>query len=62
MPAKKTTDSRMSDVMEAATALPSALEKAMADPSNKSLWADVEWYGAIIHRQARILAGKPRGG
>jgi hypothetical protein len=53
---------RMSDVAEASLALPAALAAAMADPSNVALWAKVEQLGAVVHRQARLLAGKPRGG
>lgn len=53
---------RVAKVQEAAKALPAALRAAKADPENQALWAAVEQLGATIHRQSRLLAGKPRGG
>jgi hypothetical protein len=53
---------RQADVNEAALWLPAAVAAANLDPSDTALWAEVERLGAIVHRQARLLAGKPRGG
>jgi hypothetical protein len=58
----KTDTKRIEDVKDAAAALPAALAAALAEPEHKAHWELVEEYGAIIHRRARLLAGKPRGG
>lgn len=57
-----TSADRVNKVNAAAKVLPAALRAAKAEPENKALWAEVEQLGATIHRQARLLAGKPRGG
>ncbi len=57
-----TTADRVKKVHEAARDLPAALKAAKAEPENHELWAVVENLGATIHRQSRLLAGKPRGG
>jgi hypothetical protein len=57
-----TLEDRSGKVEQAVASLPAALAKALADPDNKQLWADVEQLGAVVHRQSRLLAGKPRGG
>lgn len=63
-PAKngKTRAQRAADVSAATKALPAALRAAKSDPDNLALWVTVETLGATIHRQSRLLAGKPRGG
>lgn len=53
---------RASEVETAATALREVLPAALADPSNVKAWELVERHGATIHRQARLLAGKSKGG
>ncbi len=53
---------RVKKVQDAAKDLPAALRAAKAEPENHELWAVVENLGATIHRQSRLLAGKPRGG
>lgn len=53
---------RIADVKDAAADLPAALAAALAKPEDKTLWEEVELIGAVIHRRARLLAGKPRGG
>lgn len=53
---------RAAKVAEAAQALPAALKAAEADPTNEALWEAVEKLGATVHRQARLLAGKSKGG
>lgn len=62
--------SRVGDVQTAMRALPAALSAAytatdthgLDHPDSRQAWAEVEGLGAIIHRRARLLAGKPRGG
>lgn len=61
---------RAEAVRRMAAALPGlvALALAAADehgpdaPEARAAWEGVEQAGAVVHRQARILAGKPRGG
>jgi hypothetical protein len=70
--ATKTRTARIADVREAMDALPRfivlaiAAEDAAADPATDTgalaAWAEVELWGATVHRQARLLAGKTRGG
>jgi hypothetical protein len=65
-----TPERRASKVTDAAAKLAPALTAAlaaMADPAatadeRLAAWESVEIHGATIHRQARILAGKSRGG
>lgn len=38
------------------------LLKAAMESDRESDWAEVELRAATIHRQSRLLAGKPRGG
>lgn len=66
----KTPAQRADDVRVAAKRLADAIETATLadrDPScsaevRRVCWADVEEYGATIHRQSRLLAGKSKGG
>jgi hypothetical protein len=64
----KSPATRAADVQAAADQLPAALADAMASlrPSgaapDPASWELVEQLGATIHRQARLLAGKSRGG
>lgn len=61
---------RITEVTNASHALPDAFVTAarltnvhgVDAPEARQAWADVEALGAIIHRRARLLAGKPRGG
>jgi hypothetical protein len=53
---------RAAQVAEAVKQLPAALRAAQADPENEALWEAVEQLGAVVHRRARLLAGKARGG
>lgn len=58
----KTREQRAAGVSAAVKALPAALRAANAEPDSLALWGTVEQLGAIVHRQSRLLAGKPRGG
>lgn len=40
----------------------SASDPEHSELSTRGAWDAVEQAGAIIHRQSRILSGKPRGG
>jgi len=61
---------RIAKVVNAAEDMPTLLKDACrasaeyGDTDTRALaaWDLVEQSGAIIHRQARILSGKPRGG
>lgn len=63
-------DRRIADVAGAQRALPDAYSHAITitavygvdSPEARQAWAEVEGIGAVIHRRARLLAGKPRGG
>ncbi len=57
-----TSQDRIAKIQSAAKELPAALKAAKAQPDSHELWAVVEQIGATIHRQSRLLAGKPRGG
>lgn len=66
-----TTDHRrITEVANAHAALPDAFAEAsrmtavhgVDSPEAREAWAEVEGIGAVIHRRARLLAGKPRGG
>jgi hypothetical protein len=58
----KTRDQRAADVEAAVKALPAALRAALSAPADEAAWEAVETLGATVHRQARLLAGKKRGG
>jgi hypothetical protein len=66
----KTPASRADDVIGAQLALTTLVPVAMREtaahgfdsPQSRAAWAEVENAGAAVHRQARILAGKSRGG
>lgn len=58
----KSKEARVDDVRDAVKALPAALTAARQNADDVALWAEVERLGAIVHRQSRLLAGKPRGG
>lgn len=66
----KTPQQRQADVTNAADQLPDALAVAIAATNQyghdsdraQDAWETVEQLGATIHRQARRLAGKSRGG
>lgn len=68
--AAKTRDARVEDVGDAITKLPALYAAAVRAEKRKggdhvdvlALWAEVELVGAVVHRQSRLLAGKPRGG
>jgi hypothetical protein len=61
---------RATDVRTAVSAIAPLLERANLaltqygadDPRTHAAWEAVEVHGATIHRQARLLAGKSRGG
>jgi hypothetical protein len=65
-----TPDARVQNVNLASHDLPGALTRAMdatdafghGSPEALRAWEVVENLGATVHRQARILAGKSRGG
>ena len=63
-PASRAADVRAAaDVLSAALAAVAAAESNGSDPiAVQRAWEAVELVGATIHRQARILAGKTRGG
>jgi hypothetical protein len=56
-----TNDQRIVKVRAAYADLGAALARAIKS-GEMSDWAAVETLGATIHRQSRLLAGKPRGG
>ena len=66
----KTPADRMTDVRTAAANLSALIDRAVAIGQRDGLtaattlaaWEAVETNGATVHRQARILAGKSRGG
>ena len=66
----KTRNDRANDVGAAAAAIGALIGRAIAAeqqhgptaPETFRAWEAVEVNGATIHRQARILAGKSRGG
>jgi hypothetical protein len=61
---------RARNVKRAVDALPALVAHAVlmtgqhgpADPLTLAAWDAVEVQGAIVHRQARLLAGKSKGG
>lgn len=59
-----TRNERAAKVEEAVAALPAALRRAVSTPEPDDLdaWEAVEKLGATVHRQARLLAGKSKGG
>jgi hypothetical protein len=67
---RKTPAQRAADVLSAVHALPAlvtaaqdaALQHGWNDPRTLTAWERVEAQGATVHRQARLLAGKSRGG
>lgn len=40
----------------------SELAHGPTDPRTLAAWETVEQYGAVVHRQSRLLAGKSKGG
>jgi hypothetical protein len=66
----KTPAQRAADVASAAFGLNELVQDAIVklstygadDPRTHNAWEAVEIHGATIHRQARLLAGKSRGG
>ena len=54
-------DKRRDKVAAAMKELRPLLKTAMAEDT-EAAWAEVELQAAVIHRQSRLLAGKPRGG
>lgn len=71
MPRPATTRAqRVENVQKAATAYPEAMAAAIkaeadhgpTDPRTLTAWDKAEQYGAILHRQSRLLAGKSKGG
>lgn len=61
MPKIVTPADRKRKIAEAQLALGTAALDALRT-NNPADWAKVEEHGATIHRNARILAGKSRGG
>lgn len=62
-------ETRIQKVRDAQTALRTAVKKATeietsgaSESEIHAAWAEVETLGAVVHRQSRLLAGKPRGG
>jgi hypothetical protein len=61
---------RASKVRVSAAALPALIQSALdisadlgySHPNALAAWEYVEEHGATVHRQARLLAGKSRGG
>lgn len=74
--ATKTRTARIADVDRAMDRLPALIAHAngveavavgrgddpATDPDTLAAWAEVELWGAMVHRQSRLLAGKTRGG
>jgi hypothetical protein len=61
----RTRTERIADVRAAAMRLPALIAAAVlleGRGSEEAAWAEVEQAGAVVHRQARLLAGKSRGG
>lgn len=66
----KTPISRALDVAASIDVLPALIKRALNasethgwnDPRALAAWESVETHGATVHRQARLLAGKSRGG
>jgi hypothetical protein len=62
--------SRAASVRQAADSLPAAIALAVRESEThgydsqeaRAAWESVEHYGATVHRQSRLLAGKSRGG
>jgi len=60
--ANKTDRDKRRDKVAAAMKELRPLLKAAEASDKESDWAAVELQAAVIHRQSRLLAGKPRGG
>jgi hypothetical protein len=66
----KSPQERAADVQRAVNDLPALVRTAqqsgtlygMDHPHTRRAWENVENAGATVHRQARLLAGKARGG
>lgn len=65
-----TPEERAAKVIEAVSGLADSIAAAIesleangpTDERTLEAWGEVERAGAVVHRQSRLLAGKPKGG